>query len=62
MDFQSEDLKSQVDSMEKRLSHLETANQQLAQLLAGLAQVTQQLMEANSVVLDVAKKLKDKKK
>ncbi len=47
--------------METRMDLLERKTQQLADLLAGLAQVTQQLMEMNHTVLEAAKDLRARK-
>lgn len=51
----------QVDQLQRRMELLEEKTQQVTDLLAGLAQVTQQLMEMNQTVLDAAKKLRSQK-
>jgi uncharacterized coiled-coil protein SlyX len=60
MDNQNEDLQKRVETLEAKFAVAEEKSQQLTQLLASLAQVTQQLLEANNVVLDVAKKIQNK--
>lgn len=52
---------SNTVSIEARMDLLEQKTQQLADLLAGLAQVTQQLMEINHTVLEAAKDLRARK-
>jgi hypothetical protein len=55
-------METQTADLEARMEMLERKTQQLADLLAGLAQVTQQLMEMNHTVLEAAKEVRAKKK
>jgi len=51
-------METETVDLESRMELLERKTQQLADLLAGLAQVTQQLMEMNHTVLEAAKQVR----